>query len=113
MAPLVHTLLQISVVLVPYLFAYRGTLLMTEPTMMNVRKSSGLDQSAFYSISIYGALDQSWSERLEGLRIEVVCCADGLPSTLLSGWLQDQAALNGVLTTLYGLGFSLRSVTAL
>jgi hypothetical protein len=81
--------------------------------MTNVGGSSGLDRPTLYQICIQGVLDPSWSERLEGLHIEVVYCADGPSSTMLSGWLQDQAALNGVLTTLYGLGFTLRAVTAM
>ena len=81
--------------------------------MLNFTASSGFDQPSLYQIRVQGILDPSWSTRLEGLNIEVEQCVGGLPVTLLSGWLQDQAALNGVLTTLYGLGFTLRSVTTL
>ena len=73
----------------------------------------GLERPAIYHIRIQGVLDPGWSARLEGLKIEVEHGDDGLPMTLLSGRLEDQAALNGVLSTLYGLGFALRSVTAL
>jgi hypothetical protein len=80
---------------------------------MTFAESSGLDRPVVYNIVVLGVLDPSWSARLEGLRIVAQTCSDGSPATLLSGRLQDQAALNGVLTTLYGLGFSLRSVTTL
>jgi hypothetical protein len=73
----------------------------------------GLDRPAIYYIRIQGVLDPSWSARLEGLHIEVEHGDDGLPMTLLSGRLEDQSDLHGVLTALYALGFALRSVTAL
>jgi hypothetical protein len=77
---------------------------------MTTPLSQDCDQPKVYTICIQGVLDPSWSTRLEGLHIEVQCCADRAPLTLLSGSLQDQAALNGVLTTLYALGFTLLSV---
>jgi hypothetical protein len=88
-------------------------LLMKEFRMTNFAAYSSLDQPSLYQIRVQGILDPSWSARLEGLNIEVEQCAGDLPVTLLTGLLQDQAALNGVLTTLYGLGFTLRSVTTL
>jgi hypothetical protein len=79
--------------------------------MMNAGESSSLAQPKQYKIRVQGALDPSWSARLQGLQIQVDRPTGRPPSTLLEGWLQDQAALTGVLTTLYGLGFSLMSVT--
>lgn len=73
---------------------------------------ANLEGPLSYRICIQGVLDPSWSSRLEGLYIESKRCADGPPTTTLTGSLQDQAALNGVLTTLYGLGFTLLSVSA-
>ena len=81
--------------------------------MTNADDLTGPDRPTEYLICIRGVLDASWSARLEGLHIEVQYSADGFPTTLLSGPLEDQASLNGVLAALYGLGFSLLSVTAL
>jgi hypothetical protein len=87
-------------------------LFMKETRMTSIDTPANLDGPLLYRICIQGVLDPSWSSRLEGLCIESVHCADGPPITTLTGSLQDQAALNGVLTTLYGLGFTLLSVSA-
>ena len=63
-----------------------------------------------YEIRARGELDTSWSSRLRGMRITVEHHEHGAPSTLLHGVLPDDAALSGVLTTLYSLGLSLESV---
>ncbi len=62
-----------------------------------------------YEIRVRGALDDEWAGRLRDMRIEVDRSPSG-PLTDLSGELPDEAALNGVLTTLYSLGMTLVSV---
>ena len=57
-------------------------------------------------IRIKGHLDQSWQEYLEGL--EIVRDADG--TSLLSGVLQDQSALYGVLNMMSRLNLTLLSL---
>jgi hypothetical protein len=63
-----------------------------------------------YEIHARGALDQDWSSRLRGMRITVDRDHPHGPVTTLRGELPDEAALNGVLTTLYTLGLLLVSV---
>ncbi len=46
-----------------------------------------------YAIRVQGHLDRSWQPRFESLRIE----HQDIGTTLLSGYLPDQAALQGVL----------------
>jgi len=60
----------------------------------------------YVSIRIKEHLDSSWQEYLEGLPI--VQEADG--TTRLSGVLQDQSALYGVLNTMSRLNLSLLSL---
>jgi len=60
----------------------------------------------YVSIRIKGHLDPSWQEYLEGL--EIVQKADG--TTRLSGVLQDQSALYGVLAMMSRLNLSLLSL---
>jgi hypothetical protein len=60
-------------------------------------------------IRVQGALDPWWSDRLGGLRI-AASPAGGVPTSELRGELLDQAALIGVLTTLYDLGLPLLAV---
>ena len=64
-----------------------------------------------YRIQIQGRLDQSWSERLAGLTIMVNCeLINQATATTLFGRLRDQAALIGILNTLYDLHLPLLTV---
>jgi hypothetical protein len=56
-----------------------------------------------------GTLEPAWSERLGGMGIRT-SSAHGDPVIELSGNLPDQAALVGVLVSLYNLGLPLISV---
>lgn len=63
------------------------------------------DQPAIYRIRVYGILDAKWSGRMGDMRIShPVSMSD---QTVLTGKLIDQAALFGVLNSLYSLGFYL------
>lgn len=63
-------------------------------------------QPAHYQIRVRGYLDQGWQDWFGGLAISHP--EEGV--TALSGRLIDQAALHGILSQLYGLGFPLLSV---
>ncbi len=63
-----------------------------------------------YRICINGHLDTSWSDRLSGMTIITVGGKNTLETTTLEGRLLDQAALTGVINTLYDLGIPLISV---
>ena len=67
-----------------------------------MNKGLRLDMPATYQIQVQGFLDESWSDRLSGVTI-TSGEEDGAPVTILSGKLADQAALFGVLNTLYDL----------
>lgn len=58
---------------------------------------------ARYRIVIQGLLEASWSERLAGLAIRAIDRGDRMAHTALEGPIRDQAELNGVIETLYGL----------
>lgn len=68
---------------------------------------------ATYSIHVDGFLDESWSERLAGMKIKTNERKNLPPVTTLSGQLADQAELLGVLNALYNLGKSLMAVERL
>ncbi|HFD39968.1 MAG TPA: hypothetical protein ENJ31_09035 [Anaerolineae bacterium] len=72
-----------------------------------------LDVPATYRIRIEGFLDSSWSDRLCGLTIHPSTQADGQAVTTLHGLVPDQAALAGVLNTLYTLHLPILSVECL
>jgi hypothetical protein len=60
-------------------------------------------------IRIKGRLDESWSEKLNGLHIRSLEGA-GTAETVLEGDVPDQSALMGVLSTLGDLNLAIISV---
>lgn len=70
------------------------------------------DKAGVYEIHVVGQIDESWSQRMEGMTISVLEQGeeDKDQMTVLSGWLPDQAALNGILNTLYDKQYALRYV---
>ena len=65
------------------------------------------DQPGVYFIQIAGRLDKSWEDRLGGLTIASIQERDdgNQVVTVIKGCLPDQAALLGVLNTLYNLRY--------
>ena len=60
-----------------------------------------------YQIHVEGVLDPQWSDSLAGLAISVREPTEQPPVTVLTGPLEDQAALQGVLDTLFMLNIPL------
>lgn len=67
-----------------------------------------LDVSATYRITVQGYVSQRWADHL-GLSIICMHKPDR-PITTLFGTVIDQAALMGILSSLYGMGFPLLTV---
>ena len=67
------------------------------------------DRPAIYQIKVPGEICASWSDWAEGMTIAVDSEGDGPLVTTLTATL-DQAALQGLLRRLYGLGLPLISV---
>ena len=63
-----------------------------------------------YRIRVRGQLDSSWSERLGGMTMTTTGGMDTDETTMLEGQLLDQAALTGILNTLYDMQLPLVSV---
>ncbi len=68
---------------------------------------------AIYRIRVRGCLNAALSDRLEGMFIENLARSDGKVESVLEGRLLDQAALSGVLNTLYELHLPVMSVDCL
>jgi hypothetical protein len=64
-------------------------------------------QTGFYEIRVKGQLDESWSDWLEGLGVNLLENGE----MILSGYIEDQAALMGTLNKIYGLNLTLLSVS--
>ena len=73
-------------------------------------KEFKLETPATYRIRVQGRLDKSWADRLGGMAIATDAVAEKAPVTILVGHLADQAALSGILNTLYELHLPLLSV---
>ena len=69
-----------------------------------------LSQSANYKIRVRGLLNAEWSTRYEGLTMKTDLESG---ETTLVGLIQDQAALHGILRTLYDFGLPLLCVCKL
>lgn len=63
-------------------------------------------QPVYYSICIKGELDPIWTEWFEGFEVSIP--EDG--QTVISGPVQDQAALSGLLVRLSGMNLTIISV---
>jgi hypothetical protein len=61
------------------------------------------DRPATYQIRVQGRVDPDWDDRMAGMAISLVISQENPPVTTLEGELSDQAALAGVLNTLYEL----------
>lgn len=58
---------------------------------------------ASYMIIVQGMLGDDWSDRIAGMTISSEGGTGASARTTLCGTIRDQAELNGVLETLYGL----------
>jgi hypothetical protein len=72
-------------------------------------KGIKLETPATYRIRVQGKLDESWFDRLGNMAITPEA-ADEPAVSILVGHLPDQAALSGVLNTLYEMRLPLLSV---
>ena len=77
---------------------------------MQSRNPIPFDLPATYQITVEGRIDPAWSDRLEGMSICMVQVEEDSAITSLEGDLSDQAALAGVLNTLYELHLTVLSV---
>jgi hypothetical protein len=73
-------------------------------------KGMKLETPATYRIRVQGKLAESWLDRLDNMSITPETTAHDPPVTILVGHLTDQAALSGLLNTLYEMHLPLLSV---
>ncbi len=72
--------------------------------------SVSMFEPATYRITIVGTLDKNWSEYCGGMRIEHDIVLDQYPVTILTGRVPDQAALIGIINSLFDIGCPLLAV---
>jgi hypothetical protein len=103
-----HLLCTLSVLLRPPETAYAGVMINQAAT-----ERFTFDAPAVYQIRVQGSVKASWSDCLEGMTISVTVPEGGSIVTTLEGVLSDQAALAGVLSTLYELHLPMLEVKCL
>jgi hypothetical protein len=72
-----------------------------------------MEGPAIYRIRVEGTISPTWSPRLEGMNITAGISEAGETESVLVGRLADQAALAGLLNTLYELHHPVLSVDCL
>lgn len=82
----------------------------SSPGSGRTRGAGHMDEKSLYRISVRGTVPPGWCDRLGGMRVEFEGDDDG-PVTTLVGELRDQAALAGVLNTLYQLHLPIQHVS--
>jgi hypothetical protein len=70
---------------------------------INTSSNVTMHEPAIYRIRIQGHLDPEMSDQIAGMQITEISREKGKPETILVGRLADQAALSGVLNSLYEL----------
>ena len=70
------------------------------------------DCAGVYEIHVLGTANEGMSEYLAGMTFDRIQSSEDsdISETVLTGWLPDQAALNGVLNTLYDHSYTLTLV---
>ena len=66
---------------------------------------------ATYRIVVQGMVSEDWHRRLGGMEVTTPSPESAEPKTILQGRLSDQAALHGLLETLYALHLPILEVT--
>jgi hypothetical protein len=80
---------------------------MSQPTSW---KGLNLATPATYRIRVQGHIGSDWDDRFGGMTLKCETTAENLKTTILMGHLPDQAALSGVLNTIYDLHLPLLKV---
>jgi hypothetical protein len=68
---------------------------------------------SIYKIKVFGDLNQTFSERIGGMQLNVDRSHKEGPISVLIGQINDQSALSGVLNTLYNSQLTIISVAML
>ncbi len=75
------------------------------------RSEDAFGGPATYRIVVRGTVSESWHRRLGGLEVTTSSPEIGESLTVLRGRIRDQAALHGLLDTLYALHLPIVEVT--
>ncbi len=71
------------------------------------------ESQSYYQIKLQGQLNERWSDWLGNVAFSYEEQSEGLPTTILTMTIADQAALRGILNRLWDLNLTLLSVSRL
>ena len=78
-----------------------------------IESEFSFQKPAVYKIKVEGEIQANWSEKFQGLKINVERSLRGKPVSVLTGKINDQAALSGLLNILYDYNMTILSVKML
>ena len=78
-----------------------------------IESEFSFQKPAIYKIKVEGVLKENWSEKFQGLKISIERSLSGKPVSVLTGKINDQSALAGLLDTLYNFNMTILSVNML
>jgi hypothetical protein len=77
---------------------------------MQIEFEPKIHERAKYRIRVFGIVRKNWEDYYSGMTIILKDEPDQAPETILTGWLADQTALQGLLNLLNDWGHVLISV---
>jgi hypothetical protein len=80
---------------------------------LNQKNAKKLPPHEISGDGVVGTLDADLARRLDGVNLSEEAACDNMPISVLVGRMVDQAALSGLLNSLYGLHLPLISVDCL
>ena len=78
-----------------------------------IESEFSFQKPATYQIKVEGVLDGNWNKKLQGLKISTEKSLSGKSISVLTGNINDQSALSGLLTMLYDYNMTILSVNML
>ncbi len=78
-----------------------------------IESEFSFQKPAIYKIKVEGVLKENWIEKFQGLKIRNESSLSGKPISVLSGKINDQSALSGLLNMLYDYNMTILSVKML
>ena len=80
---------------------------------IKIESEFSFQKPSIYKIKVEGEIQENWSEKFQGLKISVKRSLRGKPVSVLTGKINDQSALSGLLNMLYDYNMTILSVKML
>ena len=80
---------------------------------IKIESEFSFQKPSIYKIRVEGEIQENWSEKFQGLKISVKRSLRGKPVSVLTGKINDQSALSGLLNMLYDYNMTILSVKML